>query len=101
MRVTEIVEKLLPTSVQRSLSILIDVIIAALLISLIYTGYHISVHTWAQKTTVLYWPVGLLYASMPAGMTISLIFHLFNMTYDLRNPVVPHAAHSDGGEAVT
>jgi len=101
MRVTEIVESLLPVSAQRGLSILIDVIIAALLISLIYTGYNISVHTWAQKTTVLYWPVGLLYASMPAGMTVCLIFHLFNMIYDIRNPVVPHAAHSDGGEAVT
>lgn len=101
MRVTEVVEKLVPLTGQRILSVVIDVIIAVLLISLIYTGYNISVHTWAQKTTVLYWPVGLLYASMPAGMTVSLIFHLYNMAYDLKNPVVPHASHSDGGEALS
>jgi TRAP-type transport system small permease protein len=101
MRVTEIVERLLPMVGQRVLSILIDVVITVLLISLIYTGYNISVHTWAQKTTVLYWPVGLLYASMPTGMGVSLIFHLFNMVFDIRNPVVPHASHSDGGEALS
>ncbi|CTQ45440.1 MULTISPECIES: TRAP transporter small permease [Stappiaceae] len=101
MRVTEVVEKLVPLTGQRVLSIAIDVIIVVLLLSLIYTGVNISVHTWAQKTTVLYWPVGLLYASMPAGMTLTLIFHLFNMVYDLKNPVVPHAAHSDGGEALS
>ncbi|SMP35470.1 TRAP-type C4-dicarboxylate transport system, small permease component [Roseibium denhamense] len=100
MRVTEIVESLLPRLVQRGLSIIIDAIIAALLISLIYTGFNISLHTWAQKTTVLYWPVGLLYASMPVGMTLSLIFHLFNMVFDIRNPVIPKSTHSDGGEAL-
>ena len=100
MRVTEIVENLLPKTGQRVLSILIDVIITVMLISLIYTGYNISVHTWAQKTTVLYWPVGLLYASMPAGMALTLIFHLYNMMFDIRNPVTPHGTHSDGGETV-
>lgn len=101
MRVTEIVERLFPHTAQRMLSIAIDLIIVVLLISLIYTGYNISAHTWAQKTTVLYWPVGLLYASMPVGMWLSLIFHLFNMVFDMRNPVVPHAIHTDGGETLT
>ncbi|WP_156958798.1 TRAP transporter small permease [Labrenzia sp. DG1229] len=100
MRVTEIVERLMPFAAQRLLSIAIDAIIAVLLISLIYTGYNISVHTWAQKTTVLYWPVGLLYASMPVGMALTLVFHLYNMVFDIRNPVVPHGTHSDGGEAL-
>ncbi len=101
MRVTEIVERLLPRMGQRILSILIDIAIAVLLVSLIYTGCNISLHTWAQKTTVLYWPVGLLYASMPAGMALTLIFHLYNMVFDIRNPVLPHGAHSDGGEALS
>ncbi|MDA4843867.1 TRAP transporter small permease [Hoeflea poritis] len=101
MRVTEIVEQLVPLTGKRVLSIAIDAIIVVLLISLIYTGYNISVHTWAQKTTVLYWPVGLLYASMPAGMALSLIFHLYNMAFDIRNPVIPHGSHSDGGEALS
>ena len=101
MRVTEIVARLVPLTGQRILSIAIDAIIVVLLISLIYTGYSISVHTWAQKTTVLYWPVGLLYASMPAGMALSLIFHLYNMVFDIRNPVIPHGTHSDGGKALS
>ncbi|MEP4770879.1 MAG: TRAP transporter small permease [Roseibium sp.] len=100
MRVTEIAARLFSKKGQRALAIAIDVIIAAMLISLIVTGYSISAHTWAQKTTVLYWPVGLLYASMPVGMALTLIFHLFNMVFDIRNPVVPHGAHSDGGEAI-
>lgn len=102
MRVTEIVESCLGTKSQRVLAIVIDVTIVIMLISLIYTGYSISAHTWAQKTTVLYWPVGFLYASMPTGMVVTLIFHLFNLTWDLRHPhgsedhLEPH--HNDGSD---
>ncbi|GLQ36028.1 hypothetical protein GCM10007939_23120 [Amylibacter marinus] len=100
MRVTEIVESLIPKRGQRVLSIAIDIIIVGVLLSLIVTGYSISQHTWAQKTTVLYWPVGLLYASMPVGIALSLIFHLYNFYTDLRNmpdPQSPH--HTDGADA--
>lgn len=100
MRVTEIVEGLVPPGGQRILSIVIDMIIAVLLVGLIHTGVQISIHTWAQKTTVLYWPVGLLYASMPAGMTLTLIFHLYNMALELKKPLLPHATHTDGGETL-
>lgn len=86
MRVTEIVEHAMPKSAQRVLSLIIDIVIAIVLFSLVKTGYSISSHTWAQTTTVLYWPVGLLYASMPAGMAVSLIFHLFNMYIMVRKP---------------
>ncbi len=100
MRVTEIAQSLFSKSGQRGLSILIDAIILVLLCSLIWTGYNISAHTWAQKTTVLYWPVGLLYASMPVGMALTLIFHVYNIMFDIRHPEAFHAAHSDGGETV-
>lgn len=86
MRVTEIVEHTLPKSAQRGLSVIIDIAIAIILFSLVKTGYSISSHTWAQTTTVLYWPVGLLYASMPVGMALSLIFHLFNIYIMTRKP---------------
>ncbi|MGP1395212.1 MAG: TRAP transporter small permease [Inquilinaceae bacterium] len=102
MRVTEIVEKLLSHRAQRPLSVLIDLLIVAILASLIVTGVSISSHTWAQKTTVLYWPVGFLYASMPVGMAASLIFHLFNMVHDWRRPgdaaAHPSAHHNDGAD---
>lgn len=84
MRVTEIVQYLLPVRAQFLLELAINVLIAAVLCSLIYYGYAISFHTWAQKTTVLYWPVGVLYASMPTGMLFTLIFHIQNTLIDLR-----------------
>lgn len=86
MRVTEIVDNIFSFKNRLRLALLIDVIIAFMLLSLIVTGYSISIHTWAQKTTVLYWPVGLLYASMPVGMGLTLIFHSYNVYLDLRDP---------------
>lgn len=86
MRVTEIVAHLVPENIQPILTFAINIVIAVLLASMIYHGYHISAHTWAQKTTVLYWPVGFLYASLPAGMLLTLIFHLYNLMLDIKNP---------------
>lgn len=84
MRVSEIVEHLLSVRLQFFLTLLINLVIGGLLISLIYYGSIISSHTWAQKTTVLYWPVGVLYAALPIGMLCTLIFHVFNVTEDIR-----------------
>lgn len=86
MRVTEIVESLLPPGARRPLAVAIDLIVAALLVTLIWTGWSIAARTWAQETSVLYWPVGFLYASMPVGMALTLVFHLFNLAHDWRNP---------------
>jgi TRAP-type C4-dicarboxylate transport system permease small subunit len=86
MRVTEIVENLVPRAAHRYLALAIDLIIVAMLASLIWYGISIASHSWAQKTTVLYWPVGLLYAAMPAGMACALAFHLFNLICDWRQP---------------
>lgn len=99
MRVTEIVENLLARSLRHHLSTLINIIVALMMISLIITGYSISSHTWAQRTTVLYLPVGFLYASMPAGMLLSLVFHLFNTVHDLKHPEGPSASDSPSGNA--
>ncbi|MFT6656982.1 TRAP transporter small permease [Maritalea sp.] len=102
MRVTEIVEAALPKTAKLWLARIIDLAIIALLISLIITGASISSHTWAQKTTVLYWPVGLLYASMPVGIFLSLVFHLYNVGLDFFAPQLikehlePH--HNDGAD---
>ncbi|WP_420548756.1 TRAP transporter small permease [Curvivirga sp.] len=85
MRVTEIVNYLVAEKLKLPLEVVINLIIAALLLTMIYHGYNISAHTWAQKTTVLYWPVGFLYASLPVGMTLTLIFHFYNIRLDLRD----------------
>ncbi|MGH1352708.1 MAG: TRAP transporter small permease [Methyloligellaceae bacterium] len=98
MRVTEIVERLFSVRSQRILSIAIDIIIVLIMLSLIKTGFDISAHTWDQKTTVLYWPVGLLYASMPVGIALSLIFHIYNLIHDVRFPTQLEGHHNDGAE---
>lgn len=100
MRVTEIVENLVPSGAQSWLALVIDLIIAGMLISLIWYGVSIAGHSWAQKTTVLYWPVGLLYASMPTGMACALFFHLFNLVRGWRNPQAWVADDTDGGAAL-
>ena len=84
MRVTEIVAHSVPIKLQPVLEVVISIVITVLLCSLIHEGYSISTHTWSQKTTVLYWPVGFLYASMPVGMLLTLVFHLYNLKLDVR-----------------
>lgn len=84
MRVTEVAAYLVPDGLKPVLEFVISVVVLVLLLTLIMQGFSIAEHTWAQKTTVLYWPVGLLYASMPAGMTLTLLFHLYNMYLDIR-----------------
>jgi TRAP-type C4-dicarboxylate transport system permease small subunit len=84
MRVTEITESLLSPRAKHLLEHLINAVIVVLLVSLIIEGISISGLTWRQRTTVLYWPVGLLYASMPVGMALSLLFHSFNSWLLLR-----------------
>ncbi|MCR8726061.1 TRAP transporter small permease [Frigidibacter sp. ROC022] len=99
MRVTEIVANLVPRAAQAWLALLIDLIVTAMLASLIWYGVSIASHSWAQKTTVLYWPVGLLYASMPTGMAFALVFHLFNLVRDWRHPETWVAKDADDGAA--
>ncbi|UYV36761.1 TRAP transporter small permease subunit [Rhodobacteraceae bacterium D3-12] len=99
MRVSEIVESLVPPRGQVWLALVIDLVILAMLASLIWYGTSIASHSWAQKTTVLYWPVGLLYAAMPAGMTCALAFHLFNLVHDWRNPKDWAMDNTGGGAA--
>jgi len=95
MRVTEVVERLFSQAAQQKLTLVINLIIAFIILTLIKTGYDISIHTWAQTTTVLYWPVGLLYASMPFGMLLSLIFHLFNIWCDYTLPAAAKTSEFD------
>tara|TARA_R110000772_G_scaffold61035_1_gene137599 strand:- start:910 stop:1455 length:546 start_codon:yes stop_codon:yes gene_type:complete len=89
MRVTEVVSYLVPDRLKPVLEFIISISIAVLLISLIFQGFQIAQHTWAQRTTVLYWPVGLLYASLPVGMALTFIFHLANTIFDVRDGFNP------------
>jgi TRAP-type C4-dicarboxylate transport system permease small subunit len=74
MRVVEIVALLLPPIARWWLEIAVHVITCAVLVLIIWYGARISIRTWDQETSVLYWPVGLLYAAMPVGTFLTLIF---------------------------
>lgn len=97
MRVTEIVAALVPPALQRPLAVLIDLAVAALLVALSVYGADIAVSTWAQKSTVLYYPIGLGYLSMPVGMALCLVFHLTNAYLDAtrRGVAVAELTHHD------
>jgi len=74
MRVTEVVALFLPPIGQRYLDIAIQITTCVILVMIIWFGAKITIRTWDQETTVLYWPVGLLYASMPVGTLLTLLF---------------------------
>ena len=74
MRVTEIAAHLLSPRGHRWLEVGINLVVSAVLLSIIWYGTRIAIRTWDQETTILYWPVGLLYASMPAGIFLTLLF---------------------------
>lgn len=74
MRVTEIAAFVLSKMSQRRLEVGINVLVAVVLLSAIWYGAEIAIHNWQQETTVLYWPVGLLYAAMPVGLLLTFVF---------------------------
>lgn len=74
MRVTEISAYFFSGKARRWLDIAINIVIAVVLVLIIWFGIKISIRTWDQDSTILYWPVGLLYAAMPAGVFLTLIF---------------------------
>jgi TRAP-type transport system small permease protein len=76
MRVTEIAAHIFSASARRRLDVGINAVIAATLVIIIWYGIKISIRTWDQDSTVLYWPVGLLYAAMPVGVFLTLVFLL-------------------------
>jgi TRAP-type C4-dicarboxylate transport system permease small subunit len=74
MRVTEIVALILPPLGRWWLEIAVNIVTCAVLVLIIWYGARIAIRTWDQETSVLYWPVGLLYAAMPVGTFLTLIF---------------------------
>lgn len=71
-----IVEGLLmmPRHVRRYVEVAVRTAVLAVLGALVWQGYMISMISMEQTTTVLYWPVGLLYAAMPVGSALAFVF---------------------------
>lgn len=55
-----------------------------LLGQMIWFGALVSKVNMSQQTTVLYWPVGLLYAAMPVGAGLMLLFFAVDFARALR-----------------
>lgn len=83
MRVGELIEAL-PIRARLVLEALVLVATLALLGFVAWYGVAICLRTWDQETTVLYWPQGLLYASMPAGAALAIPFVLHDLLVLLR-----------------
>jgi TRAP-type C4-dicarboxylate transport system permease small subunit len=94
MRVTEIIAYVLSAPARRWLEIGINLVVSAVLISIIWYGVRLSIRTWDQETTVLYWPVGLLYAAMPVGTLLTLVF-IIHQTVRLVRPSESHESHTE------
>jgi TRAP-type C4-dicarboxylate transport system permease small subunit len=83
MRIGELVESLTgrPRALLEALGLGLVVLV---LVLLAWYGWIIVERTWPQQTTVLYWPVGLLYASLPVGSLLTLVFVLHDLARQLR-----------------
>jgi TRAP-type C4-dicarboxylate transport system permease small subunit len=83
MRVGELIEAL-PGRARLALEALVQLAVLALLVLIAWYGLAICQRTWAQETTVLYWPQGLLYAGMPVSAALALPFTLHDLLALLR-----------------
>jgi TRAP-type transport system small permease protein len=73
MRIGEFAEALSGRP-RAAVEVLILLLVAAILLQLAWFGWIIVERTWEQDTTVLYWPVGMLYAAMPVGSLLTLLW---------------------------
>ncbi len=83
MRVGELIEAL-PGRARLALEALVLVGTLALLCVIAWYGIAICERTWAQETTVLFWPQGLLYAGMPVSAVLAIPFVLHDLLAVLR-----------------
>jgi TRAP-type C4-dicarboxylate transport system permease small subunit len=71
----KMIVELLPAAVQRALTHLVDLLMAAVCAFVAYYGTRLCIETWHQSIAELPWlPVGATYASIPIGGAITLLF---------------------------
>lgn len=93
MRITELVMAL-PRGAQRLLELATRVLVVAILVVLAWNGALIANANMGQTTTVLYWPVGLMYAAMPVGSALSAIFVAYETVLIFRGATAPDISES-------
>jgi TRAP-type transport system small permease protein len=73
MRIAEVVDAI-PPRFAALLDTAMRLLTLVLLALLAWKGASIVGHTWGQRSSVLYWPVGLTYLAMPVGAGLSMIY---------------------------
>jgi TRAP-type C4-dicarboxylate transport system permease small subunit len=73
MRITEFVGGM-PARARRAVEFTTRLGVLAVLTVLVWRGLPIVQKNWDQQMTVLYWPVGLAYLSMPVGSFLTAVF---------------------------
>ena len=89
MRISELVDALPPR-----LAALLDqatrLLTLGLLVLITWKGISIVGSTWSQKSSVLYWPIGLTYLALPVGAALCMLY----ITHHIVRPPRP-APHPD------
>jgi len=78
LRVRELVNQL-PHAPRRVVLAAVDLIVIGVLTSLVWIGVGIAESNWEQQTSVLYWPLGLMYTCIPVGSGFTLVFALWHI----------------------
>ena len=84
MRVSELVDAL-PPRFAALLDQATRLLTLGLLALITWKGISIVGSTWSQKSSVLYWPVGLTYMAMPVGAALCMLY----LTYHIVRPPSP------------
>ncbi len=73
MRITEFVEAM-PPRLRYAVEVATRVAVIVILAFLVWRGLLLAERTMDQQMTMLGWPVGVQYLSMPAGSALALVF---------------------------
>ncbi len=72
----------MPKAWQRASALLVDLLMAAVCIFVVFYGTRLCIETWHQSIAELPWlPVGVTYAALPIGSAITLLFVVERMLH--------------------
>ncbi len=83
LRITEFVDGM-PAGLRWTVEVATRIGVVAILGFLVWNGSYLAAGTMEQRMTVLGWPVGVQYLSMPIGSGLALIFVVYEANLVLR-----------------
>jgi TRAP-type C4-dicarboxylate transport system permease small subunit len=94
----------MPAAMQRACVWIVDLLMAAVCLFVIFYGTRLCIETWHQSIAELPWlPVGVTYAALPIGSAITLLFVVERMFYgsQAHRPAVAIVEASGPGAVAT